>query len=304
MNTDEFMHLQPSCRSAALLTSEERIHWLRQERWIQYPRAERVLDRLMELVDYPPHDRMPALVNYGATGMGKTRIIQKFLRDHRAHFDKKIGRTRLPVVSIQMPPSPSERDFYEEILAAMGGIFAYGTSVTTLRHRIRVLARQLEVRMLIIDEVHSLLAGTFREQRILLNAIRFLANDLRLPLVCAGTHEAKQALMTDQQLADRFEAVELPAWENDAGFHQLLLSLESVLPLRQPSELRDPKVHQRILSLTEGVLVRICRLLETAAAEAIRNGQEHINLRMLHSELIRESLVSIADRRSRRASAI
>jgi hypothetical protein len=48
------------------------------------------------------------------------------------------------------------------------------------------------------------LAGTFREQRIVLNAIRFLANDLRIPLVCVGTHEAKQALMTDQQLADRF----------------------------------------------------------------------------------------------------
>jgi Bacterial TniB protein len=65
--------------------------------------------------------------------------------------------------------------------------------------------------MLIIDEIHSMLAGTFREQRIFLNSIRFLANDLRLPLACVGTHEAKQALMTDQQLADRFEACELPA---------------------------------------------------------------------------------------------
>jgi hypothetical protein len=36
MNPDELKHLQPSCRSAALLTSDERIHWLRQERWIQY----------------------------------------------------------------------------------------------------------------------------------------------------------------------------------------------------------------------------------------------------------------------------
>jgi Cdc6-like AAA superfamily ATPase len=178
MNIGELTHLQPSCRSAALLTDDERVHWLRQERWIQYPRAQRILDRLMGLVDYPPRNRMPALVIYGMTGMGKTRIIQKFLRDHRAHFDKKVGRTRLPVVSIQMPPAPSERDFYEEILAAMGGIFAYGTSITTLRHRIRVLARQMEVRMLVIDEVHSLLAGTFREQRILLNAIRFLANEV------------------------------------------------------------------------------------------------------------------------------
>lgn len=99
-----------------------------------------------------------------------------------------------------------------------------------------------------------------------------------IPLVCVGTHEANQALMTDQQLADRFEAVELPPWENDAAFQQLLLGFESILPLRRPSNLRDPQVHQRILSLTEGVMVRICRLLEAAAAEAIRTGEERIDL--------------------------
>jgi hypothetical protein len=75
--------------------------------------------------------------------------------------------------------------------------------------------------------------------------------------------------MTDQQLADRFEAAELPAWENDSSFQQLLLSFESILPLRQRSEFHEPKVHQRILSLTEGILVSICRLLETSASEAI-----------------------------------
>jgi hypothetical protein len=31
--------------------------------------------------------------------------------------------------------------------------------------------------------------------------------------------------MTDQQLADRFEARELPAWRDDTSFHQLLASL-------------------------------------------------------------------------------
>jgi hypothetical protein len=48
-----------------------------------------------------------------------------------------------------------------------------GLGITTLRHRTRVLARQLGVRMIIIDEIHSILPGTFREQRIILNAIRF-----------------------------------------------------------------------------------------------------------------------------------
>jgi hypothetical protein len=295
-------HLQAPSRVLAELSAQERIAWIRQDRWIQYPRAQRILEQLADLVDYPPRDRMPCLVIFGSTGMGKTRVVQKFLRDNRAHFDRRLGRTRRPVVSIQMPPTPIERDLYEEILSAMGGVFSHGTSVTILRHRIRTLARQLEVRMLIIDEIHSLLAGTFREQRVILNAIRFLANDLRIPMVCLGTEEANQALMTDQQLADRFAAAELPAWENDAPFEQLLLSFESILPLRLPSELCDPKIHQRILSLTEGVLGRICKLIETAAIEAIRSGEERISLPLLNDELVTESLVSIKDRRSRRFS--
>lgn len=298
----ELPHLQGPYKANALLSDQDRIGLIRQERWIQYARAERILYRLADLVDYPPRDRMPCLVIYGATGMGKTRIVQKFLRDHRSRFDEKLGKTRLPVVYIQMPPAPHERDLYEEILAGLGGIFTHRISVTTLRHRIRILARQMEVRLLVIDEIHSILAGTFREQRIILNAIRFLANDLRIPLVCLGTYEANQALMTDQQLADRFEAAELPAWEDGQAFQQLLLSFESVLPLRQPSDFRDSKVHQRILGLTEGVLVRICRLIETAATEAIRSSQERIDLSLLTENLVAESLVSIADRRSRRVS--
>ena len=110
--------------------------------------------------------------------------------------------------------------------------------------------------------------------------------------------------MTDQPLAvaDRFSAAELPAWANDAALEQLLLSFESVLPLRRPSEFRDPKIHQRILSLTEGVLGRTCGLLETSAREAIRTGEERICLPRWKEELVRESLVSIADRRTRRVS--
>jgi hypothetical protein len=120
-----------------------------------------------------------------------------------------------------------------------------------------VLARQLEVRMLIIDEIHSMLAGTFREQQIFLNSLRFLANDLRIPLDCLGTHEAKQALMTDQQLADRFDAFELPVWRDDAALGQLLTSYASLLPLRGVSELCAPKLGKRLLSLTKGVTVRM-----------------------------------------------
>jgi hypothetical protein len=52
VTVDDLSHLQPPFQEAARLSNAERIHWLRQERWIQYPRAERILERLIDLVDY------------------------------------------------------------------------------------------------------------------------------------------------------------------------------------------------------------------------------------------------------------
>ena len=138
-----------------------------------------------------------------------------------------------------------------------------------------------------------MLAGTFRQQRIFLNAIRFLANDLKAPLVCAGTELARQALLTDPQLAERFEALRLARWANDRPLAQLLASLASILPLRRPSDLETAAVRKRVLELTEGVTVRIFRLIETAAVEAIRSGAECITTRQFRSRRLVLPLVAM-----------
>ncbi|KEO55264.1 hypothetical protein TP2_15845 [Thioclava pacifica DSM 10166] len=46
------------------------------------------------------------------------------------------------------------------------------------------LLRDLGLRMIMIDEVHNLLAGTHREQRRFLNVLRYLSNELEASLVC------------------------------------------------------------------------------------------------------------------------
>ena len=107
-----------------------------QERWIQYPHAMRILERQAGLVDYPLHDRMPCLVVYGDTAMGKTHIIQKFLRDNHAHFDQRLGKTCARIVLIQMPPMPSEQDLLKNP-GRDGGVFALASVVTILGHQIR-----------------------------------------------------------------------------------------------------------------------------------------------------------------------
>ena len=120
---NDLNHLHEHSRAVALLPAEERIAWIRRERWIEYSRGVRALDRISDLLAHPPRDRMPCLLLHGATGMGKTRILQKFLRSHTAVFDQTTGVTRLSVAAIQMPPHPNELHLYEEILVGLAPSF-------------------------------------------------------------------------------------------------------------------------------------------------------------------------------------
>ena len=58
-------------------------------------------------------------------GIGKTKILAKFLRDHPP-VTKIGGGTSAPVVCLQMPPEPDERSFDQELLRVLNG--AYGAS--------------------------------------------------------------------------------------------------------------------------------------------------------------------------------
>jgi ATP-dependent Clp protease ATP-binding subunit ClpA len=56
-------------------------------------------------------------------------------------------------------------------------------------------------RMLFIDEIHNLLSCSARDQRAALNAIKYLANKLRVSIVAAGTYEALHVMRSDSQIA-------------------------------------------------------------------------------------------------------
>jgi Bacterial TniB protein len=155
--------------------------------------------------------------------------------------------------------------------------------------------------MIVLDEVNGMLVGTFRQQRVFLNALRFLANDLKVPLVCAGTDLARQALLSDAQLAERFEALHLDAWSNDRAFARLLKSLASILPLRRPSTLESAAARERILALTDGVTARIFRLIETTAVAAIQSGRECLDLESFAGDELILPLVSMTQAAARRA---
>jgi len=291
--SEPFEHLHPDYRSVALLPAGKRIEWLRTERWIGFPKALAVLDRLQMLLDYPKRPRMPCLLIYGRSGMGKSMAIAKFLHAHPPVFDEKAGSTLMPVVSFQMPKEPLEEDFYEQLLKSVGITFKGAMSKREAGRLAMRMLTELGTRVLIIDEINSLLAGTARQQRLFLNLIRFITNELSLPIVCAGTPEAHRALLFDQHLADRFDALELTPWRDDATFALLMRSIASTRPLKLPSDLESRSLRKRIIQLSDGITGRIFRLIEEAAVTAVRTGVERIDEEMFSEDELVPPLASM-----------
>ncbi|MDF9301998.1 TniB family NTP-binding protein [Tritonibacter mobilis] len=273
----EFPHLFPASQALAAKSADERIRRIRADRWISYPRAEQALAKLDTLIGFPKCARMPNLLIVGESGMGKTMIVEKFVRDHPISFDEASGTTRMPVVTVQMISGPREARFYRRLLAAIGAPEPPRATLSILESLVLRLLAQIRPGLLVIDEIHSLQAGSIREQARFLNMLRFLGNELRIPLVCVGTQEARNALRTDDQLVRRFEAFALPAWKNDAAFEGLIGSLQRSLPLRRESEI-DAIAMKRIITATNGITAGIFSLMGQLAIEAIESGEERIVL--------------------------
>ncbi len=222
---------------------------------------------------------MPNLLLIGPTNNGKSMIVEKFRRTHPASTDA--DQEHIPVLVVQMPSEPSVIRFYVALLAAMGAPLRLRPRLPEMEQLALALLRKVGVRMLVIDELHNVLAGNSVNRREFLNLLRFLGNELRIPLVGVGTREAYLAIRSDDQLENRFEPMLLPPWEADEDCCSLLASFAASLPLRRPSPIATLDMARYLLTRSEGTIGELAHLLMAAAVAAVESGEEAINHRTL-----------------------
>ena len=269
-------HLLPNICEIAILPVEQRIVKLRGEYWIGYTKAQEALDKMEELLNYPKRIRMPNMLLVSPTNNGKSMIVEKFRRKHLPYTSADQEHEVIPVLTVQMPSNPSVRRFYSTMLDALGAPIIYNTTAQYESIAMKLM-KATKVRMLIVDELHNLLAGNNNVQREFLNVLRFIGNTMKIPIVGVGIKDAYLAIRSDDQLENRFEPFILPLWKNDNEFSKLLKSIAMVLPLQKPSSLLDSEVRSVILFRSEGTIGEIITLLTRAACEAIISGQEFID---------------------------
>ena len=275
----DLSHLHPAAQKIARLPADERLQYARADRWIGYTRAIGALGRLETLFTWPSRQRMPNLLLTGPTNNGKSMIIEKFRRSHSpvSHPD----REEIPVLVVQMPSDPSVGRFYTALLAATGApLPARPYRLAGLEQLALRILRAADVRVLVIDELHNVLSGRGDRRREFLNLLRYLGNELRIPLVGAGTREAYLAIRADDQLENRFAPFTLPRWEADDAC-SLLASFATSFPLRRPSRIATSEMAAYLLSRSEGTIGELAALLTEAAVAAIESGEEAISQRTL-----------------------
>lgn len=135
---------------------------------------------------------------------------------------------------MEMVSRPGERWLYGELLTLPG---APRADIAQMEQAVLSIMKTSGVQVLVIDEVHNILAGTYREQCIVLNTLCFLSNRLQISLVCFGVNETREAIGADVQLARRFEQFTLNRWATNEDFETLVTSILRNTPLSRPTVL-------------------------------------------------------------------
>src|SRR5262249_16746461 len=142
-----------------------------------------------------------------------------------------------------------------------------------------LILKQLKVRVIVIDEVHNLLAGNPREQRVILQLFRHLSNELKASLVFLGIAEAREAIAGDTQLSRRLDQMALPRWKADDEFQSLVVAILRSLPLRRPSVLSVQSL-RTLARATDGITAKVFSMLNELAVERLDRGRSKSPTRM------------------------
>ena len=274
-------HLSKAAMAVIEKSTEERVNYIKNDRWIGYTRAKNILDNMEDLLSHPKKSRMPNMLLVGESDNGKTMLLERFFARHPAQDNAAGNNVIVPVFMIQAPPIPDENRFYSMILERLFAPYRPSDRIEKKQQQAIRILKQVDLGVIVIDEIQHVLAGHLSKQRQFLNVIKFLGNELKVPIIAAGVKDAYRAIQTDKQLASRFEPVILPKWEIGEEYLRLLMSFERMLPLKKPSNLIERNIALKILGMSDGTIGSISKLLTKAAIYAVKNGTEKITLAVL-----------------------
>ncbi|WP_295964300.1 TniB family NTP-binding protein [uncultured Xanthomonas sp.] len=274
-------HLDPRIADLASRPKDERIAYILADKYVPYGLAEEIIDKAYWILRQERTQRPKCLLLFADSGCGKSMILDEINRRHGGSQNPR----EVPVVSIKLSGSSDVRMLFIRILRELDVPFSSGDRKDALYDQAIQALRAYGTKVIIIDELHNLLLAKRLVNESMV-VIRDLANT-PLSLICAGTRAARSCVNADEQLKHRFRCHQLKRWGATKDAREFFATLESRLPLLEPSNLSSAAVATFLINKTQGHVETMVTVIRESGKTALLNNKEAITPEIIEEVVAR-----------------
>jgi Cdc6-like AAA superfamily ATPase len=275
---DQYLHL----------TKEERLRWLNYHTlFFVTPQLREATDKLLMILS---NDTIGGTINFrisGPQGAGKTMLLLWIQAKNLPVKDKE--RNLVPVFGIETPGHDQPvRAMYTRLILECGAVYVNNRSTEKLHRKLRTLASQCRLKLIIMDEVDPLKDSSLKST--LLDISNSLSN---IPILAASVN-SNDWLVGNDAFEGRWRHGYAFTRYNRRELSNLLLCIELLMPFTKPSNLwvrslKDRRGKKRKIDgiarflhrWTDGEMRELMRILRFAGMQAIERGNANISLDLL-----------------------
>lgn len=222
----------------------------------------------------------------GPSGAGKSTIIKAYQAAYpRVH---EAERTRIPVLMVTVPPSPTSKGLAGAILEALGRKNAHRGTAPEKTTWLHELFDRCGVEMLLFDEFqHIFHTQTLSAFRDVTDWLKNFMEDTKVGMVACGLPSGEMVVNSNEQLARRFsERIRIPPFSFEEAddfqeFRGILKAISPFLPLPIETPLHEANLARRLHVASYGLLDYVVKILEGAVSAATSADLQTIDLQVL-----------------------
>lgn len=230
----------------------------------------------------------------GNSGVGKTTLVRKYVEKNSR--EAGIEHDTVPVIRVEVPnPLLSAGSLYDSILDAAGAILIKRHTIEEKKTRTIHHLKGLGTEMLILDEFQHIISSK-KNNHAMMDVIKHLANVSNVVIVCVGL-PGINSLRHDAQYKRRFKLYDLPKFNYNRDFLNLLWNIEDQLNLKNESRIYDENTNipQLLYDASGGVLGFLMPIIEEAVRVATAPDEDGNCSEIIDKDILKKAFEETPD---------